>query len=158
MQLMPGDVILMKLDAFQGKRKAKHRWSEVEYVVTHQVTNDVLAYEVKDDGRNVKVTHHNRLFLVVPVRDATMPLGGSESVSYVDATQSPLAELTPLECGGEMSEGEVEGALTQCPASHVPLGWVDGILWPLPSVALTPTVCRLRSGDGTSSFSDKDVH
>ena len=60
MQLMPGDVILMKLDAFQGKRKAKDRWSEVEYVVTCQVANDVPTYEVKDDGRNVKVTHHNK--------------------------------------------------------------------------------------------------
>ena len=63
-QLMLGDVILMKLDAFQGKRKVKDRWSEVEYVVTRQVASDVPAYEVKDDGGNVKVTHHNRLFLV----------------------------------------------------------------------------------------------
>ena len=29
MQLMLGDVVLMKLDAFQGKRNAKDRWSEV---------------------------------------------------------------------------------------------------------------------------------
>ena len=63
-QLMPGDVVLMKLDAFQGKRKAKDRWSKVEYVVTHQVTSDVPTYKVKDDGRNIKVTHCNRLFLV----------------------------------------------------------------------------------------------
>ena len=48
MQLMPGDVILMKLDMFQGKRKVKDRWSEVEYVVTHQVANDVPTYEVRD--------------------------------------------------------------------------------------------------------------
>ena len=34
MQFMLGDVILMKLDAFQGKRKVKDRCSEVEYVVT----------------------------------------------------------------------------------------------------------------------------
>ena len=72
---MLGDVILMKLDTFQGKRKAKDRWSEVEYVVTHQVTNDMPAYEVRDDGGNVKVTHHNRLFLVAPTRDVAMPLG-----------------------------------------------------------------------------------
>ena len=43
-QPMLGDIILVKLDAFQGKRKVKDRWSEVEYVVTHQVTNDVPAY------------------------------------------------------------------------------------------------------------------
>ena len=37
MQLMPGDIVLMKLNAFQGKRKVKDPWSEVEYVVVHQV-------------------------------------------------------------------------------------------------------------------------
>ena len=157
-QLMASDIFLMKLDAFQGKRKVKERWSEVEYVVTCQVTNDMPAYEVKDDGRNIKVAHCNRLFLVAPVGDAAMPLGGSESISYVGAARSTLAELTPLECGGEMSESEVEGVLTQHTASRVLLGWVDCILQPLPSVALRPTVCGLRSGDGTSSSSDEDVH
>ena len=158
MQLMLGDIILMKLDAFQGKRKVKDRWSGVEYVVTCQVTNDVPAYKLKDDGGKVKLTHHNRLFLVAPVGDAAMPLLGSESVSYVGTVQSALAELTPLECGEETSGSGVKGALTQHPASCILLGWVDGILWPLPSVALRLTLCELRSGDGTSSFSDKDVH
>ena len=46
MQLMPGDIVLMKLDAFQGKRKVKDWWSEVEYVVVCQVTDDVLTYEM----------------------------------------------------------------------------------------------------------------
>ena len=157
-QLMLGDIILMKLDMFQGKRKAKDRWSEVEYVVTHQVASDMPAYEVQHDGGNVNVTHHNRLFLVAPVRDTATPLGGSESVSYVGAAQSALAELTPLECGGEMPESEVEGVLTQCPTSRVPHGWVDGVLQPLPSVALRLMICGLGSGDGTSSLSDEDVH
>ena len=67
-QLMLGNVVLMKLDAFQGKRMVKDRWSEAEYVVICQVTNDIPMYEVRDDGGNVKVTHHNRLFLVAPQR------------------------------------------------------------------------------------------
>ena len=46
MQLMPGDVVFMKLDAFQGNRKVKDQWSEAEYVVVHQVTDDVPAYKV----------------------------------------------------------------------------------------------------------------
>ena len=128
-QLMLGDVILMKLDAFQGKRKVKDRWSEVEYVVTRQVANDMPTYEVKDNGRNIKVTHHNRLFLVAPMEDAAMPLGGCKSISYVGTAQSTLVELTPLECGGEMSESEVSGALTRHPTSHVPLG-NSGHQWP----------------------------
>ena len=55
MQLMLGDVVLMKLDMFQRKMKMKERWSEVEYVVTHQVTNDVPVYEVRDDGGNFRL-------------------------------------------------------------------------------------------------------
>ena len=73
-QLMPGDVVLMKLDTFQGERKVKDRWSKVKYVVVCQVTNDVPTYEVKDDGRNVKVIHCNRLFLVAPTREIATPL------------------------------------------------------------------------------------
>ena len=88
---------------------------------------------------------------MAPARDVTMPLGGSESISYVGTAQSTLAEL-------EMSESDAEGAMTWHLTSHVLLGWVDGILWPLPSVALRPTVCGLSSGEGTSSFSDEDIH
>ena len=46
MQLMPGDIVLMKLDAFQGKRKVKDWWSEAEYVVVCKVADDVPTYEV----------------------------------------------------------------------------------------------------------------
>ena len=95
---------------------------------------------------------------MTPVRDTATPLGGSESVSYVGTTQSTLVELTPLECGGEVSRSEVERALIQHPASHVPLGWVDGVLQPLPPVAPRPTICGLGSDDGASSLSDKGVH
>ena len=155
---MLGDVALMKLDAFQGKRKVKDRWSEAEYVVLHQVINDVPGYEVRDDDRNIKVTHHKRFFLVATARDDATPLGGSESISYESATLSTLAELTPLEWNSEMPESDVDVVLTQCLTSHVPLGWIDGILQSLPSVALRPTLCGLRSGEGTSSFSDEDIH
>ena len=34
---MPGDVVLMKLDAFQGKRKVKDWWSEAEHMVKSQM-------------------------------------------------------------------------------------------------------------------------
>ena len=54
---MLGDVILMKLDAFQEKRKAKDGWSEAEYVVIHQVTN-VPMYVVGDDGGNMPYMNH----------------------------------------------------------------------------------------------------
>ena len=74
MQLMPGDIDLMKLDVFQGKRKVKDRWSKAEYMVVHQVADDVPTYEVQDNSGNVKVIHHNRLFLVAPTKEDATPL------------------------------------------------------------------------------------
>ena len=45
---MLGDIVLMKLDMFQVKRKVKGQWSEAEYVVVHQVADDVpiMRYEM----------------------------------------------------------------------------------------------------------------
>ena len=58
-QLVSGDIVLMKNDTFQGKRKVKDRWSETEYVVVCQVTDGVPAYEVKDEAGSVKTVHCN---------------------------------------------------------------------------------------------------
>ena len=58
-QLMPGDTVLKKADAFQGKRKVKDQWSEVEYEVIRQVTNGVPSYEIKDPSGNLQVAHRN---------------------------------------------------------------------------------------------------
>ena len=58
-QLAPGDMVLMKNDAYQGKWKVKDWWSETEYVVVHQVANGIPAYEVKDEVGNIKTIHRN---------------------------------------------------------------------------------------------------
>ena len=58
-QLVPGDVVLMKNDAFQRKQKVKDWWSETEYVVVCQVADGMPAYEVMDEAGNVKTIHHN---------------------------------------------------------------------------------------------------
>ena len=76
-QLIPGDIVLMKNDAYQGKWKVKDQWSETEYVV---VTDGVPAYEVKDEVGNVKTVHRNRLFLVAALKEAIMPLGVGASI------------------------------------------------------------------------------
>ena len=55
--------------------KVKDQWSETEYVVVHQVTDGVPTYEVKDEAGNVKIVHHNQLFLVATPVGAVIPLG-----------------------------------------------------------------------------------
>ena len=80
MQLVPGDVVLMKNDAYQGKQKVKDWWSETEYVVVCQVTDGIPAYEVKDEVGNVKTIHCNQLFLVATPIEAVTPLGVGASI------------------------------------------------------------------------------
>ena len=89
--------------------------------------------------------HHNWLFLVATSRGDTTPLGGSGSASEEGAPQSTLAECTPLEWESEAPKSEVDKALTQCLASCVLLGWVDGIIQPLPSVDSVTNIAGVRS-------------
>ena len=158
-QLVPGDVVLMKNDVYQGKWKVKDWWSETEYVVVCQVADGIPAYEVKDEAGNVKTVHHNRLFLVATPMEAVTPLGEGMSISEENVAQSTLAEHTSFEVENDSPEGSVDGADTLSPTSRVLLGWVGGVLWPLPSVALRPTMCRgLEAGDGAWSQSNEEVH
>ena len=71
----------MKNDTYQGKRKVKDWWSETEYVVVHQVTDGVPAYEVKDEAGNIKTILHNWLFLVATPMEAVTSLGVGMSIS-----------------------------------------------------------------------------
>ena len=95
-QLVPGDVVLMKNDAYQGKWKVKDRWSETEYVVVCQVTDGIPAYEVKDEAGNVKTIHRNRLFLVAIPMEAVTPLGAGVSISEEMSLDPPLQNLPHL--------------------------------------------------------------
>ena len=158
-QLVPGDVVLMKNDAFQGKRKVKDWWSETEYVVVCQVADGVPAYEVKDEAGSMKTVHCNRLFLVAALKEAVMPLGEGTLISKEDVVWSTQAEHTLLQVEGDLPEGSVDGADTPSPASRVRLGWVGGVLWLLPSVAPRPTMWRgMGAGDGVESLSNEEVH
>ena len=44
--LKPGDLVLVKADAFKGKRKIKDRWEEETWELVHQITKDIPSYKV----------------------------------------------------------------------------------------------------------------
>ena len=128
-------------------------------MVVCQVTDGVPMYEVKDEAGNVKTIHHSLLFLVATPVGAVTPLGAGALLSEENVAQSTFVEWTSLEVESDLPEGSVDGADTLSPASRVPLRWVGGVLWPLPSVALRPTIWRgLGAGDGVWSHSDEEVH
>ena len=127
-QLMLGDTVLKKADMFQGKRKVKDWWSEVEYEVIHQIANGVPSYEIKDPSGNLQVAHHNQPFLLAILRGEVMPLNKNKNADIDTSTWSALVELTPLEFENDSPKDQMERCLTQHLASCIPLGWVDGVL------------------------------
>ena len=153
---MLGDAVLLKLDAFQGKMKMKDRWGDEEYKVVHQVAPDVPTYEVHDRSRNARVIHQNRLFLVASISEPVTPLSLDAELSEAMSKQSTLAELTPLECKSDSPEETTWEALTRCLTHGMLLGWLGGILRPLPTVTLSSTKSGSSTGKGSDSENHKD--
>ena len=46
MNLKPGDLVLVKADAWKGKRKIKDWWDEETWEVSRQITADVPSYKL----------------------------------------------------------------------------------------------------------------
>ena len=44
--MKPGNLVLVKTDAFKGRRKIKDRWEEDTWDVVHQIATDIPSYEV----------------------------------------------------------------------------------------------------------------
>ena len=55
--LKPGNLVLVKADAWKGKRKLKDRWEEEAWEVVHQITADVPSYEVMNQHGRSQVLH-----------------------------------------------------------------------------------------------------
>ena len=125
--LKPGNLVLVKADAFQGKRKIKDRWENKPHEVVHQIATDVLLYEVKDQHGHSHILHCNQLLLTAS--EAGIPLGvgvcqvqdGCTSPTPVKPTPTGNDSKTmPLEDNGLM--------ITQHQARKTFLGCINGKL------------------------------
>ena len=59
MDLKPGNLVLVKADAFQGKRKIKDRWKDEPYEMVCQIMKDIPSYKVTGQCQQSCVLHHN---------------------------------------------------------------------------------------------------
>ena len=57
--LKPGNLVLVKVDAWKGKRKIKDRWEEETWEVVHQIMADGPSYEVMNQYGWSQVLHQN---------------------------------------------------------------------------------------------------
>ena len=56
--LKPGDLVLVKADAFKGKRKIKDRWEEDTWKVVHQIATYVPSYKVMNQHGKSHILLH----------------------------------------------------------------------------------------------------
>ena len=62
--LKPGNLVLVKADAFKGKRKIRNRWEEETCEVVHQIVTDVPSYKVTEQCRWSHILHQNWLLFI----------------------------------------------------------------------------------------------
>ena len=55
--LKPGNLVLVKADAWKGKRKIKDRWDEETWEVSQQIVADVPSYKVTNQHGQSRVLH-----------------------------------------------------------------------------------------------------
>ena len=48
--LKPGDIVLLKMDSYTGRRKTKNKWSYKHYTVLYQLGLGILTYEIQAEG------------------------------------------------------------------------------------------------------------
>ena len=85
--LKPGDVVLLKMDSYTGRRKTKNKWSYENYTVLHQIGPDILTYEIQAEGGSTRIVHRNQLFLLLPKEedDNCVPLVAALQTEVMDS-------------------------------------------------------------------------
>ena len=126
--LKPGDLVLVKADAFKGKRKIKDRWEEDTCKVVHQITTDIPSYKVMDQHGRSHIFHWNQLLLIVS--EVGVPLCIGVHHAWDRCTSSTQCKPTSKGSENMMMPQESSGSVvTQCPASKTSLGWINRKLW-----------------------------
>ena len=73
--LKPGDMVLVKADAWKGKRKITDRWEEETWEVVHQITADIPSYKVMNQHSRSQVLHQNHLLIITSEIGILMCMG-----------------------------------------------------------------------------------
>ena len=127
MNLKPGDLVLVKADVWNGRRKIKDRWDEETWEVSQQITADVPSYEVTNQCRQSWVLHQNWLLLIMSEVGIPLCMGSHHTQ---DRCTSPTPCKTTSSGGDEkmMSQEQDGKVVTQQPTSKASMGWKNGKL------------------------------
>ena len=125
--LKPGDLVLVKADAWKGKRKIKDRRDEETWEVSWQIVADVPSYEVMNQHGWSRVLHQIRLLLIMSEVGVPLCIGNCHSQ---DRCTSPTpCKTTSLGGDEKMMPQEQNGkAVTRRPTRKASQGWKNGKL------------------------------
>ena len=129
--LKPGNLVLVKADAFKGRRKIKDRWEEDTWEVVHQIVTDIPSNKVMSQHGKSCILHQNWLLLITSEVGIPMCIGTHHAWDWCT---SPTPSKT-TSVGGEtkiMLQENNGMADTWWPTSKASLGWVNGKLQLLP--------------------------
>ena len=125
--LKPGNLVLVKADAWKGKRKIKDRWEEETWEVVHQITANVPSYKVSNQHGWSWVLHWNCLLLVAS--EVGFPLCMGSHHTWDRCTSPTPFKTTSIRGDEKRMPQEKDGkAVTKWPTSKVCLGWKNGKL------------------------------
>ena len=130
--LKPGDLVLVKADAFQGKRKIKERWEDKPHEMVHQIATDIPSYEVMDQQGQSHASYITTVFSSLHQK-LVFPYVWVSTKYRTDVPAPPQLSLliegvTARLCLKQMM-------VWQSPSYHArenSLGWINGKLWLLP--------------------------
>ena len=125
--LKPGNLVLVKADAFKGKRKIKDRWEEDTWEVVHHIMTDVPSYEVMNQHGRSCIPHQNQLLLIAS--EVGIPLCMVNCHAWDRCTSPTPCKTTSV--GGETKWTPQKNngkAVTQQPTNKAFLGWINGKL------------------------------
>ena len=118
--LNPDNLVLVKADAWKGKRKIKDRWEEETWEVVHQIAADIASYKVMNQCGWSWDLHQNQLLLVMSEIGIPLCMGSHH-------TQDGCTSPTPCKTtsvGGEKRGHHKRKVVRQLPNNlPVKLSW-----------------------------------
>ena len=120
--LKSGDLVLVKADAWKGKRKIKDRWDEETWEVSQQIVTDMPSYKVTNQHGQSQVLHQNWLLLIAS--EVGIPLCMGNHHTWDRCTSPTPCKTTSLGGDEEMMPQEQNGkVVTQRPTRKASQGW-----------------------------------
>ena len=125
--LQPGDVVMVHIDGFVGKRKAQNQWEDGGFIVESQL-EDWPVYKVRCPTSDVKqkpkyrILHRNCLLLVTNEDNAVVPGQSAQAkVSPVVSNATPEAAVED-----EGPSGPLPSLLTRQEGDMTSRVWLNG--------------------------------